>query len=79
MHSFAHAVAFARLFFPTEAKLAMEIAHAEATAEFAGLAAPNRSNGQLREVDLNETPTMRNKRLRERVDALMRTGNLKQL
>ncbi|OAY81002.1 Regulatory protein NPR3, partial [Ananas comosus] len=69
-------VAFARLFFPTEAKLAMEIAHAEATAEFAGLAASNRSNGQLREVDLNETPTMRNKRLRERVDALTRTVNL---
>ncbi|KAJ4825320.1 Nitrogen permease reactivator protein [Turnera subulata] len=32
-------VAFARLLFPTEAKLAMDIAHAETTSEFAGLTA----------------------------------------
>eukprot|EP00262_Sarcandra_glabra_P016735 TRINITY_DN5553_c0_g1_i1.p1 TRINITY_DN5553_c0_g1~~TRINITY_DN5553_c0_g1_i1.p1 ORF type:complete len:588 (+),score=111.42 TRINITY_DN5553_c0_g1_i1:989-2752(+) len=65
-------VAFARLFFPTEAKLAMEIAHAETTSEFAGLSASKRS-GDLREVDLNETPTMQNKRLRSRMDALTKT------
>ncbi|CAK7336953.1 unnamed protein product [Dovyalis caffra] len=66
-------VAFARLFFPTEAKLAMDIAHAATTSEFAGLAAPKGSSGHLREVDLNETPIVQNKRLRSRMEALMKT------
>ncbi|XP_056173883.1 BTB/POZ domain and ankyrin repeat-containing protein NPR1-like [Syzygium oleosum] len=66
-------VAFARLFFPTEAKLAMDIAHAEMTAEFAGLSARKGSSGNLREVDLNETPIVQNKRLRSRMEALQRT------
>ncbi|XP_011001309.1 PREDICTED: regulatory protein NPR3-like [Populus euphratica] len=66
-------VAFARLFFPTEAKLAMDIAHAATTSEFAGLAASNGSSGNLREVDLNETPIMQNKRLRSRMEALSKT------
>ena len=69
------AVAFARLFFPSEAKLAMDIAHAETTSEFAGLSASKGSNGNLREVDLNETPIMQNKRLLSRMEALMKTGN----
>nr|APG55777.1 non-expressor of pathogenesis-related 1 [Lilium hybrid division VII] len=68
-------VAFARLFFPTEAKLAMHMAHTEKTLEFAGLTA-SKSFGNLREVDLNETPIMQNKRLRSRVDALARTVEL---
>ncbi|XP_047308356.1 BTB/POZ domain and ankyrin repeat-containing protein NPR1-like [Impatiens glandulifera] len=58
-------VAFARLFFPIEAKLAMEIAHAETTSEF--------SNGNSREVDLNETPIMKNKRLLSRIETLSKT------
>ncbi|GAU46612.1 hypothetical protein TSUD_377770 [Trifolium subterraneum] len=66
-------VAFARLFFPLEAKLAMDIARAETTSEFAGLSAPKGSNGNLREVDLNETPIMQNKRLISRMEALMKT------
>ncbi|KAJ0963299.1 hypothetical protein J5N97_028421 [Dioscorea zingiberensis] len=70
-------VAFARLFFPAEAKVAMKIAHAESTTEFAGLST-SRSSGNLREVDLNETPVMRDKRLRSRVDALMKTVELGQ-
>ncbi|KAJ4981222.1 hypothetical protein NE237_032059 [Protea cynaroides] len=65
-------VAFARLFFPTEAKLAMDIAHADSTSEFICLSASERS-GNLREVDLNETPTMQQKRLRSRLDALNKT------
>lgn len=69
-------VAFARLLFPTEAKLAMKIAQAEATSEFAGLSPPKSTSGNLREVDLNETPTMRNKRLRSRTDTLLRTVEL---
>ncbi|KAJ6970964.1 hypothetical protein NC653_035282 [Populus alba x Populus x berolinensis] len=39
MASDAHKVAFARLFFPTEVKLAMDIGHAATTPEFAGLGA----------------------------------------
>lgn len=69
-------MAFARLFFPTEAKLAMDIAHAETTSEFAGLFVSKGSNGNLREVDLNETPIVQNKRLRSRMEALMKTGKL---
>lgn len=71
------AVAFARLFFPTEAKVAIHIAHAETTSEFAGRPASKRSSGNLREVDLNETPVTQNKRLRSRMDALMKTGSFK--
>lgn len=67
-------VAFARLFFPTEAKLAMDIAHAETTSPYAGRLASRGSSGNLREVDLNETPIMRQKRLQSRVEALSKTG-----
>eukprot|EP00268_Persea_americana_P053596 TRINITY_DN6080_c0_g1_i1.p1 TRINITY_DN6080_c0_g1~~TRINITY_DN6080_c0_g1_i1.p1 ORF type:complete len:507 (+),score=90.88 TRINITY_DN6080_c0_g1_i1:1681-3201(+) len=69
-------VAFAKLLFPTEAKLAMQIAHTETTAEYAGISEPKSLCGTLREVDLNETPTVQNKRLRSRMDALMKTGIL---
>ncbi|GMP71459.1 hypothetical protein CsSME_00029850 [Camellia sinensis var. sinensis] len=65
-------VAFAKLFFPTEAKLAMDIAHAE-TSEFAGRLVSRGSNGNLREVDLNETPLMQNKRLLSRMQTLSKT------
>lgn len=67
-------VAFARLFFPTEAKLAIDIAHAETTSPYAGRLASSGSSGNLREVDLNETPLMRQKRLQSRVEALLKTG-----
>jgi regulatory protein NPR1 len=67
-------VAFARLLFPTEAKLAMDIANAETTLEFSGLIAPAKgSSANLREVDLNETPIMQNKRLQSRMEVLMKT------
>ncbi|XP_071733867.1 BTB/POZ domain and ankyrin repeat-containing protein NPR1-like [Rutidosis leptorrhynchoides] len=66
-------VAFARLLFPSEAKLAMEIAHAESTSEFPGLLASKGSNGNLREMDLNETPLVQNKRMLSRMEALSRT------
>ncbi|KAL4572720.1 hypothetical protein LXL04_019503 [Taraxacum kok-saghyz] len=66
-------VAFARLLFPSEAKLAMEIAHAQTTSEFPGLLASKGSNGNLREMDLNETPLVQNKRLLLRMEALSRT------
>ncbi|XP_062206989.1 BTB/POZ domain and ankyrin repeat-containing protein NPR2-like [Phragmites australis] len=68
-------VAFARLFFPAEAKVAMQIAQADTTEEFGGITAASTSS-KLREVDLNETPVTQNKRLRSRVDALMKTVEL---
>ncbi|KAK8992556.1 hypothetical protein V6N11_048634 [Hibiscus sabdariffa] len=58
-------VALARLLFPSEAKLAIDIAHAETTSELA--------NGNLRQVDLNETPIMQRKRLLARMESLMKT------
>ncbi|CAN1221454.1 BTB/POZ domain and ankyrin repeat-containing protein NPR1 [Linum grandiflorum] len=67
-------VAFARLFFPTEAKLAMDIANADTTPKFSGLAASKGSTANLREVDLNETPIMQKKRILTRLDALKKTG-----
>ncbi|KAI3491987.1 hypothetical protein L1887_43624 [Cichorium endivia] len=66
-------VAFARLLFPSEAKLAMEIAHAQTTSEFPGLLATEGSDGNLREMELNETPSVHNKRLHSRMEALSRT------
>ncbi|ONI11468.1 hypothetical protein PRUPE_4G107800 [Prunus persica] len=69
-------VAFARLLFPAEAKLAMVIAHAETTSEFAGRSSSKGSSGNLMEVDLNETPTVQNKRLHSRLEALMKTVDL---
>ncbi|GER54809.1 ankyrin repeat family protein, partial [Striga asiatica] len=42
-------VAFARMFFPTEAKLAMEIAHAETTTELTSLLYSRGSSGNLME------------------------------
>ncbi|XVE88485.1 hypothetical protein DITRI_Ditri19aG0073100 [Diplodiscus trichospermus] len=68
-------VAFARLLFPREAKLAMDIAHAETTSEFSGLTSKG-SNGNLREVNLNETPIMQKKRLLARMETLMKTVEL---
>lgn len=70
-------MAFARLLFPAEAKVAMDLAHAETTLEFAGLSASRGSSGNLREVDLNETPVVRNKKLRSRMEALQKTGSVR--
>lgn len=67
------AVAFARLLFPAEAKLAMEMA-ADSTSMHSGLSASRGSSGNLREVDLNETPSGRTKRLQARMQALRKTG-----
>lgn len=69
-------VAFARMFFPTEAKLAMEIAYAETTSDLAGLLASRGSCGNLMEVDLNETPISHKKRLISKIETLSRTVEL---
>ncbi|KAK4382042.1 BTB/POZ domain and ankyrin repeat-containing protein NPR1 [Sesamum angolense] len=66
-------VALARLLFPLEARLAMQIAHADATSEFTGLSAAKGSYGNFREVDLNEIPSEQVKRLQLRLQALQKT------
>lgn len=69
---FENRVALARMLFPQEATLAMEIAHADSTSEFTGLSA---TNGLCRNprVDLNELPSEQVKRLQERLVALLKT------
>ncbi|KAH9705994.1 Regulatory protein NPR1 [Citrus sinensis] len=58
-------VSFARCLFPSEAIIAMDIADADATNFCTGLSASKSkgSSGNLKEVDLNETPSMQAKRL----------------
>ncbi|KAL6561299.1 hypothetical protein OROMI_016900 [Orobanche minor] len=59
-------VAMARSLFPVETRLAMHIAHADSTLEFAGLSASKV------EVDLNELPSDQVKRLQQRLQALQK-------
>ncbi|CAK7346638.1 unnamed protein product [Dovyalis caffra] len=68
-------VAFARLLFPAEARLAMDIANAVSTSMYTGLSASKSkgSSGNLREVDLNETPSVQTKRLQSRLQELHKT------
>ncbi|CAN8267485.1 unnamed protein product [Cochlearia groenlandica] len=68
-------VGLAQLFFPTEAKVAMDIANVEGTSEFAGILPPPSKGltGNLSQVDLNETPHTQTKRLLTRMEALMKT------
>ncbi|KAL8478067.1 hypothetical protein ACS0TY_030095 [Phlomoides rotata] len=67
-------VAMARSLFPREARLAMEIAHAGSTMEFAGLEASKGGVfGNFRDVDLNEIPMEQVIRLRSRLQALDKT------
>lgn len=68
------AVAFVRLLFPAEAKLAMEVAD-HPTTGYTGLPSKG-SSGNLREVDLRETPSVQSKTLQEKVQALIKTGTV---
>lgn len=67
------AVAFARLLFPAEAKVAMDNAEAESTLLYGSYLA------NLREVDLNETPSVRTRKLQLRLHALQKTGMLERM
>lgn len=76
LHYYENRVAFARLLFPAEARVAMEIADASSTSPYTGLSASKGSkgsSGNLREVDLNETPSVRAKRLQSRLQVLLKT------
>ncbi|KAJ6730725.1 REGULATORY PROTEIN NPR3 [Salix viminalis] len=68
-------VAFARLLFPAEARLAMDFANANSTSMNTGLLASKSkgSSGSLREVDLNESPAVRAVRLQSTLHALRKT------
>lgn len=66
-------VAMARSLYPLEARLAMQIAHADSTMEFAGLSASNGVLGSFKEVDLNEIPSDQVRRLYLRLQALQKT------
>ncbi|KAL2524798.1 Regulatory protein NPR3 [Abeliophyllum distichum] len=70
---FENRVAMARALFPLEARLAMQIAHADSTSEFAGLSASKVTYKNFREVDLNEIPSEQIKRLQLRLQALQKT------
>ncbi|KAJ7960633.1 putative Regulatory protein NPR1 [Quillaja saponaria] len=66
-------VAFARVLFPAEARLAMENADADSASLYTGPSARKGSSGNLRGVNLNETPSVRAKRLMSRLNALLKT------
>ncbi|XP_011032773.1 PREDICTED: regulatory protein NPR3-like [Populus euphratica] len=68
-------VAFARLFFPAEARLAKDMANADSTSTYTGLPASKSkgSSGDTREVDLNETTSAQDKRLQLRLQELRKT------
>lgn len=65
-------VKFAAMFFPAEAKIAMEIADAEWTPLYKGLASKS-SNLDFKEVDLNEGPALLANRLQLKLQALRKT------
>ncbi|CAI9759903.1 unnamed protein product [Fraxinus pennsylvanica] len=70
---FENRVAMARALFPLEARLAMQVAHADSTSEFAGISASKGAHGDFREVDLNEIPSEQVKRLQLRLQSLQKT------
>nr|GMC70686.1 regulatory protein NPR3-like [Ipomoea batatas] len=63
-------VALARVLFPREAKLAMEMARADSTSEFAGLSS---TEGNPRCLDPKELPPFQVKQLKDRMEALQNT------
>lgn len=69
-------VALARTLYPREAKINMEIAHADSTSEFAGLSAIEGLCGNLKGVGLTGLPPDQVKRLMDRREALKKTVEL---
>lgn len=67
----------ARALFPLEARLAMQLARADSTSEFAGLSASKGTYGNLEEVDLKEMSPEQVKRFQLRLQSLQKTGKFK--
>jgi len=62
------------LLFPAEARVAIENAEADSSSLYANESALKGTNGNLKEVDLNESPSARTRKLQLRLHALMKTG-----
>lgn len=62
------------MLFPGEARVAMQVANADSTSVYTRLLPSKGSSGNLREVDLNETPSVQTKRLHLRMQSLIKTG-----
>ncbi|CAJ1971307.1 unnamed protein product [Sphenostylis stenocarpa] len=65
-------VTFARLLFPAEARVAIENAEADSSSLYANSPLKG-TNDKLKEVDLNESPSARTRKLQLRLHALMKT------
>lgn len=74
LHSSYVAVAFATLFYPAEARVAIENAGADSTPRYASSTA---LKGNIKEVDLNETPSVRTRKLQLRLQSLLKIGMIK--
>lgn len=74
---FALSVGLAKLLFPMEAKVAMDIAQVEGTSEFpsAGMISKVMSDAQRTTVDLNDAPFKLKEEHLNRLRALSKTGN----
>lgn len=68
------AVTFAKLLFPAEAKLAMDIADADSADNVSKVARKRGSSGYIKEVDLNENPAEEARRITQRLEVLRKTG-----
>lgn len=74
MLCFSLTVKLAHIFFPSEAKVARDIAKAEATSQYSGLLLSKISNGNLKEVDLDKIPIAKRERDLAKMAALIKTG-----
>lgn len=76
-NSFDLSVGLAKLLFPMEAKVAMDIAQVEGTSEFpsAGMISKVMSDAQRTTVDLNDAPFKLKEEHLNRLRALSKTGN----
>ena len=73
----AYAVALARMLFPMEARVAMDIAQVDGTLEFTlGSTSDQTTGSQRSTVDLNETPFKIKEEHLSRIKALSRTGKI---
>ncbi|KAK1351338.1 hypothetical protein POM88_054424 [Heracleum sosnowskyi] len=73
----AKGIGLAKLLFPMEAKVAMDIAQVEGTSEFpsAGMISKVMSDAQRTTVDLNDAPFKLKEEHLNRLRALSKTGN----
>ncbi|RDX74200.1 Regulatory protein NPR3, partial [Mucuna pruriens] len=66
-------VTLARLLFPAEARVAIENAEADSSSLYASSSALKGPNGNLKEIDLNESPSTRTRKLQLKLHSLIKT------